>query len=421
MAESNVICKRNKSSNASDEENPLIELLRRISLKLDEENLESLCKNYLLEKKHYPTAFHVFQYLEEQNLWFCATVQEKIEVLIKQMKMLGRMDIVKIIKTFKEKEFPKLSGPVQIVNIQNSVISNSLIFSKQATDFKDVCTYTEETVHVLECDEKFYTDHSVSLWDEVYPIQHRLPKAHVLILNNYEGFKGGPQKDRHGSKRDGELMKQLWEGFQCKVIVKENQTAKKMKTSLTKFLKEDFHKSCDFCVVIIMSHGKLKNGHSKVGGTDGKSIKIIEVVKLFRDCPHLNGKPKLIFCQSCRGDEVSAAVPISCSGTAGTSELRTDKSSSNEAITVPKGSDILVAYSTTEGNVAFRHPATGSWFINAIAKVFSKKAKTEHVVDMLTEVGNKVSQMEDDGDRQMSEFVSSLRKKLYLFPGFPKQ
>ncbi|XP_078487088.1 caspase-4-like [Ciona intestinalis] len=56
-------------------------------------------------------------------------------------------------------------------------------------------------------------------------------------------------------------MKQLWEGFQCKVIVEENQTAKEMQESLVKFLTSDFHGSCDFCVVFIMSHGNSSKLH----------------------------------------------------------------------------------------------------------------------------------------------------------------
>ncbi|XP_078487620.1 caspase-2-like [Ciona intestinalis] len=228
---------------------------------------------------------------------------QKIKVLIEQMKRLGRMDIVKIIETFKEKEFPK-NVPVYNINIQDAVLVNTCYFSQQATVFKDVCTFKEENVHILECDAKFYTDHSVSLWNEVYPIQHRSPKAHVLILNNYNGFKGWSQHDRHEAERDGKLMKQLWEGFQCEVKVEENQTAERMWEKLEKFSKSDIHEKCDFCVVIIMSHGGLVDGQEVVDGIDGENIPTEDVVKLFHnstDRPHLIGKPKLIFFQSFRG------------------------------------------------------------------------------------------------------------------------
>nr|XP_004227431.2 caspase-2 [Ciona intestinalis] len=161
----------------------------------------------------------------------------------------------------------------------------------------------KEIVHVLECDATFYKDHSESSWDGAYPIRHSSPKAHVLILNNYEGFKAG--HERKGAKVDGELMKQLWEGFQCEVEVQENHTAKAMWNSLIKFSRSDKHKSCDFCVVIIMSHGNSTDrGHDYFSGIDNATIENDEVVKLFKnskDRLHLIGKPKLIFFQSCRG------------------------------------------------------------------------------------------------------------------------
>ncbi|XP_078487080.1 caspase-2-like [Ciona intestinalis] len=76
---------------------------------------------------------------------------------------------------------------------------------------------------------------------------------------------------------------------------------------------------------------------------------------------------------------------------------------------------------------AFRIEETGSWFINAIATVFSKKAKTEHVADMFTEVKNLMSQQIANApgtEHHMCQVSAvtqdSLRKKLYLFPGFPK-
>ncbi|XP_078486452.1 caspase-2-like [Ciona intestinalis] len=310
--------------------------------------------------------------------------------------------------------------------------------SNTNSESSDDIYISEKELDVGKCDEKFYDDHSSR--QDVYPIQHCSPKAHVLILNNYEFT--GVGNDRDGAKEDRKLMIKLWEGFQCKVEVKENQTAEAMLNYLADFSKSDKHEKCDFCVVIIMSHGGLgpqvvpktqlkfierfrnalfgkqenaktgeeENGHSEVYGIDGKSIKIKDIVKLFLDCP-LNGKPKLIFFQCCRGGAEAAGVPAA-------SSVESD-SMDKEVVTVPEGSDILVAYPTIEGYVSYRDPNKGSRFINAIAKVFSQKAMTEHVVDMLTEVGNEVSQRMVK--RQMSEIVSRLRKKLYLYPGFPKQ
>ncbi|XP_078487617.1 caspase-2-like [Ciona intestinalis] len=294
----------------------------------------------------------------------------------------------------------------------------------------DVSTYKRKIVHVLSCSSNLYGDHLKNSDEKVYPIRHNSPKAHVLILNSPKGFKGGSQYHRYGAERDVELMKQLWEGFQCEVEVEENQTAKKMLESLVKFSKSDIHESCDFCVVIIMSHRGLVNVQDVVLGIDDKYfLETEDVLKLFHnstDRPHLIGKPKLIFFQSCRGDSASPEATVSLTDT-DEPTLQEEQAVYTKKETVPEESDILVAYPIVKDMKAFRNEAAGSWFINAITKVFSKKAKTEHVADMLTEVKNLMSQQiaNAPGTKNHRCQVSavtedSLRKKLYVFPGFPK-
>ncbi|XP_078486447.1 caspase-14-like [Ciona intestinalis] len=286
---------------------------------------------------------------------------------------------------------------------------------------------SEKDLRVLSCDEKFYNDHLSR--QDVYSIRHCSPKAHVLILNNYKFT--GVGNDRKGAKVDGQLMTKLWKGFQCKVEVKENLTAKEMRKSLTEFSENDIHESCDFCVVIIMSHGRLgkllsTKGHSEVCGIKGASIKINDIVEIFeQDHPHLNGKPKLIFIQSCRGGVATTGVTVTSSVT---QDFMADESENIEAELIPEGSDILAAYATIEGKTSFLHTKKGSLFINAIARVFSEQAQKKHVVEMLTEVKRKVAEIicskkneEEKYSMQMLESQDRLRKHLYLFPGFPKQ
>ncbi|XP_078486454.1 caspase-2 [Ciona intestinalis] len=345
------------------------------------------------------------------------------------MKKLGRHDIVKIIQTFNDQEFQHTRFGSVRADLQRAKLATITSDKEQATVFKDVCTYKEENVHVIECNAKFYTNHLKNSDEKAYPIRHHSPKGHVLILNNYKGFEGGSQYHRHGAEIDVDLMKQLWEGFQCDVTVEENQTAEKMWEKLEKFSTNDFHEKCDFCVVIIMSHGNSIKGNGVFCGIDNATIENDEVVKLFKnskDRPHLIGKPKLIFFQSCRGVSAAPGVPLPQTST-DVPPQHMDQADNTEYKTVPEDCDILVAYPTAKDMKAFRNEAAGSWFINAITKVFSKKAKTKHVVDMLTEVKNLMSQQiayapgTKNHRCQVSAVTEdSLRKKLYLFPGFPK-
>jgi len=82
-------------------------------------------------------------------------------------------------------------------------------------------------------------------------------------------------------------------------------------------------------------------------------------------------------------------------------------------------SDYLLAYSTIPGNVSWRNCSTGSWFIYTLVSVFKDNADKEHLLDMLTEVNRKMTDLELGSGRykQQPEPVTGLRKKLYFNPG----
>nr|XP_026690729.1 cell death protein 3-like isoform X2 [Ciona intestinalis] len=445
---------------------PFVILLRRVSSQLDENNLRMLRNNYAYctGARNFRTALELFQYLEENNLWGCGTEEEKVEILVRKMRQLGRHDVVEIIQNFQlhanqqqdvtltheivrelaERSnsstpfvenvdatyvsVPRTESPVP-ASISSSYLGNMALGDQSDPISEDICSFQGNNVQVLESDDMSYVTHFSKVG--VYTVRSKEPKGHVLILNNYEGFAWGPDHDRKGAKRDGELMKQLWEGFQCKVIVKENRTAGAMFKFLNDFSRSSFHQSCDFCAVVIMSHGGLVDNRDVFYGVDCRTIAANDVLALFKNThsKYLIGRPKLIFFQCCRGGSSSRGVPFVDAADAVNRLLPpSDQTDGIDKTTLPHMSDILVAYSTLEGDMSFRNEATGSWFINAIATVFSKKARTEHVVDMLTEVGRGVSHraantpdnMATHRCKEMSEYKSTLRNKLYLFPGFPK-
>ena len=79
---------------------------------------------------------------------------------------------------------------------------------------------------------------------------------------------------------------------------------------------------------------------------------------------------------------------------------------------------MLVAYSTVPGYVSWNNLAKGSWFVQAIADVFSDYAHTEDVVSMLIRVNNKVAREFESFNRkkQMPAPVIMLTKKVFFFP-----
>ena len=93
---------------------------------------------------------------------------------------------------------------------------------------------------------------------------------------------------------------------------------------------------------------------------------------------------------------------------------------------LPVEADFIYAYPTVPGYKAWRRCQSGTVFVSAFINQMKKLIKTEHFVDILTEVNREVAEGfkesftdEETGktyDRvmQMPSFVSTLTRKLYF-------
>ena len=68
---------------------------------------------------------------------------------------------------------------------------------------------------------------------------------------------------------------------------------------LLKQRNEEDWKSFECVVLILMSHGQ----GDCILGDDGKAVKVKDLTDIFstENCPDLDGKPRLVFVQACRG------------------------------------------------------------------------------------------------------------------------
>ncbi|XP_067945591.1 caspase-6-like [Watersipora subatra] len=198
--------------------------------------------------------------------------------------------------------------------------------------------------------------------------------------------------------------------------------------------------------LFIMSHGDkggVKSYYTKVEQADESVISMEEITSKFRKC--LRGCPKVFVIQACQGekDNTGEAVaadadrdtiqqPDELNGAANEEEVEADGAMT---VTVPDAADTLVAFATIHGYRSYRGKERyGSWFIDILIKELEECHKTDkyfssHLVDILTEVQNKVSSKKgsavsaDSSKRnekvrvvQMPVFQSTLRKKFYLVP-----
>ncbi|KAI0241409.1 Caspase-3 [Lamellibrachia satsuma] len=159
----------------------------------------------------------------------------------------------------------------------------------------------------------------------------------------------------------------------------------------------------------ILSHGDS----GLVYGTDG-IIQLDNLINPFkgRQCPTLTGKPKVFIIQACRGNQLDHGVEVD------------DDIGEQKIYRIPEAADFLYAYSTAPGYFSWRNSNKGSWFIQALCKVFQKDLGERDILTLLTEVNfivayefqSNASRPDMNRKKQIPSIVSMLTKQLYLPP-----
>lgn len=296
-------------------------------------------------------------------------------------------------------------------------------------EYFDIVCMPPSSIEVDDCSKQDAS--RLSRHEEYYSILDKEFKGYILIFNNT--FKDA-EDERKGSQFDVKNLKCLWREIGgCKVLEKPNLNAEDMKSEIARFVTSKKRKTCGFVAFFIMSHGNSEyyhqDGATRIGegyilGNDRQKVMMSDISEMMdNDYPGttLQGIPKLIFFQACRGERLDGGVHNECNPTA----VATDKSSSKKmgmARKMPEKSDTLTSYATQKGYQAVRDTSSGTWFVNAIVNVFRKHAKLEHVGDLMTKVNEAIRQKHahlESGERcmEMSETTSTLCRKLMLFPG----
>ena len=170
-----------------------------------------------------------------------------------------------------------------------------------------------------------------------------------------------------------------------------------------------------------MSHGK-ENGQI-LSADNNYSVQELWENFIGDNCESLIGKPKLFFIQACRGAMVDPGVLMK------PKQFRlqmisdvVDGHLGEPVFVIPKLADLLVMYSTAEGHYAFRNPADGSWFIQALCEEL-KTNPQDDLLRILTGVNRRVAFAKQsnvpgnarwDASKQMPNIVSMLTKTMYF-------
>ncbi|NXG54806.1 CASP1 protein, partial [Hemiprocne comata] len=255
---------------------------------------------------------------------------------------------------------------------------------------------------------------------QIYPI--RLPQEMrtrmALLICNIE-FEHLSRRD--GAEVDVEGMTKLLEGLGYVVDVHRNLTSQAMAMVMEKFADRKEHRTSDSTFLVFMSHGVragLCGTKSRGATTDILSLDTIYEKFNNKHCQALLGKPKVVIIQSCRGGNTgSVMVNIS---------EESDKSTPSLADTIPAGleddaicevhleSDFATLHSSTPNTVSWRHPVTGSRFIQHLIEQFRNHACNSSVQELFRKVQYSFGKF----PRQLpSQERTTMLRKFYLFPG----
>lgn len=184
--------------------------------------------------------------------------------------------------------------------------------------------------------------------------------------------------------------------IKCDPTKKELEKILKDTASLLKNNAKDFYCFTFF----IMGHGNEKGIQARCK----EQIIPEEIMSHFKhdNMGDFAGKPRVFFMQACRGDKVQKKVSTSC-----TDNIK-------KSIQFPTDKDIFVAYSTTEGCVAYRDTLQGSHFIKECVTTFEPICFTMHLEDKMIYVRGKIAG--NNAIAQMPCTTSTLTKPLYYRP-----
>lgn len=231
-------------------------------------------------------------------------------------------------------------------------------------------------------------------------------RGHLTIINMEhfsKKFSSWECETRHGTEIDKLQLIRLFLDLGFIVDVYHNPSTDDIKRLLAD---NDFSKT-SMTVCAILSHGDCK-----MIRTRDSMIELDVIVSQYRQKKMLAGKPKMFIIHTCRGDKFMSRIKDEVDGGADLQQ---------NLLLLPCEADFLFAYSTVDGYRSWRNTKSGSWFIDALVKVFREHAHKMDVERMLCRVNKIVGEREPDTSdpnlnrkTQMPCIVSQLRQDLFL-------
>lgn len=234
-------------------------------------------------------------------------------------------------------------------------------------------------------------------------MQHK-NRGQALIFNHRTFEK---QKERKGTDFDVKKLLKTLTKLHFEVTIYEDKTCDEIKAIIKHISEKVDHSENDCILIVVMSHGDRGSIYAK---DIAYPIETLWSPFTTDNCTSLAGKPRFFIIQACQGGKLDGGFRMERSQTDGPSS----------SYKLPKYADFLIAHSTMSGYISWRHPTSGSWFIQTLCDELDVHGKSLEIEQLLKIVRHKVaidceSTTKDErtnGQKQIPTTTSTLTRKL---------
>lgn len=212
----------------------------------------------------------------------------------------------------------------------------------------------------------------------------------LAIIFNHSLYKNDRMDARSGTEHDVSAIRETFEtNLAFELDVHENPSVDQIVTTLFK-VQERQDLSC--LALFILTHGE-EDGLLHAYDSSYRLNKTIIPELLPDKCPHLAGRPKLVFIQACQGDSTDDGIRLINHPKPRIRHTSADSAKGGQHLPycIPNYCDMLIFAAAYTGQYSYRSAQSGSWFIQALCRQIKESQPNEDLVSVLTKVSRYVA------------------------------
>ena len=138
-------------------------------------------------------------------------------------------------------------------------------------------------------------------------------RGYLVVVDNHT-FNNPGCSDLTGSEHDVKnLIETFVYNFDFELVLKQNQTKAQMIDLMKRFAQEVDHSNRDCFMAVFLSHGFTNAKNEQLICAFDKDFLLADLTDPFITCSTLDGKPKIFFCDLCRGSKSGTpSMPKRC-------------------------------------------------------------------------------------------------------------